>query len=302
MITKYPFIFLFLLGYILFTSFKISAQEVSSPQISIGSIYYFIGTCSVKQCNNEGKADNAVYGNADISVPIGSIFKIVHVSTNKNSYAIQFLNWKPSATEQGEIDKGKLSKASPAILTSLDASHLSNDEKVYRFNYFTTAVGLIQQRYFLISSSNLSTYAVQKPAYFSPVGGAATLPFKYRPQSSGTFDKSLSIAGLAGLKHTWRNPNWSASYLVGIGLSSIAMDSTNNSSKNSSADISAISLSVGAVVQYKTLQLGIFIGEDHISNNKYYGWKYQGNLWAGIGIGFSIFSETQPATKNKNSQ
>lgn len=294
-------------------SFEVHAQNLGSSSRTnslkniIGTRYQFKGKTTLKQSDLSGNTIG--FGDVDIEAPDGASFVVKAVDQN-NNYIIEFDCWSIPGGAENFVKKNPnpispiIQKQSDAtkILEAEDPSGLTNSQKIYRFNYYYEA-GTVIKRHFLIPSAILHAYAQVVVSPWSPVGGAATLPFKWRPQHGGGFDKDLSISGLAGAKHAglFGNDNLSYSILLGIGISSITTDSS-NSKKPPSSDLSAITLSAGILAQYKTLQFGIFAGVDHLSNNKEIGWKYQGNPWFGVGIGFSIFSESQQGTTAKSDQ
>lgn len=126
---------------------------------------------------------------------------------------------------------------------------------------------------------------------------------KYRLQNGGDFGGSFNVG--AAIAYTFRHDSlspWSVSAVGGFGLSSITLDktavNTDTAGVSSVNGISALTFSFGGMLQYNKIQFGVFLGWDKISklNNTTYGWKYQGNTWLSIGLGYSIFSPTSSSS------
>lgn len=123
------------------------------------------------------------------------------------------------------------------------------------------------------------------------------LPFKLRPQY-GVFSKDLTLSGMGGLKHNIRrNQDASISAVIGVGISSITVDSISTRGEfRSTAEQAAITISTGLVTKWRHLQFGAFIGWDHLSQAERLGWKHQGAPWVGLGIGLAVFTEEKEPT------
>jgi hypothetical protein len=183
-----------------------------------------------------------------------------------------------------------------------DFNALSSQKKISR-----TFDG--NQKFFLVKLSVFKAHAVSVPNKIMTGGslgfGIINYPFKFRPQKhmqdfSGSFNVGAAVA------YTLRHDSlskWSHSFVGGFGISSITLDkasvSTNAGALDSSNGLTALTLSVGYMLEYSKIQIGVFMGVDRISNlnNSTYGWKFQGNPWFSIGLGYSIFS-----TNNSTSQ
>jgi hypothetical protein len=165
------------------------------------------------------------------------------------------------------------------------------------------------QKYFLVKLSVFRAHAISVPNKIMTRGslgfGILNYPFKFRPQKhmqdfSGSFNVGAAVA------YTLRHDSlskWSQSIVGGFGISSITLDkasvSNNAGSLDSTNGLTALTLSIGYMLDYNKIQIGVFMGVDRISNlnNSNFGWKFQGNPWFSIGLGYSIFS-----TNNSSSQ
>jgi hypothetical protein len=81
--------------------------------------------------------------------------------------------------------------------------------------------------------------------------------------------------------------------LLGIGVSSLTVDSTSSKGKTQQpVDLLAFSTSLGIVVEFGNAQVGAFLGFDFISNKNQneYNWIYRNKPWISFGLGYSIFS------------
>ncbi len=163
---------------------------------------------------------------------------------------------------------------------------------------FTAVAAPNNLRYFIIPKTDLVFYAIKIVNKCSATYGAAVLPFKYRPQFGGDFSKDVALSNLGGIRFSTRTGRLSGSFVIGIGISSVTLDSLNtNGGVLDASEKAAISFPVGLVVQFERLQIGLFTGWDRISRSDVHGWTYQAKPWFALGIGFSIFSDESAPTK-----
>jgi hypothetical protein len=121
--------------------------------------------------------------------------------------------------------------------------------------------------------------------------GVYTIPFRLRGDDDNfDFESALSLQtniafgfGTKESEESWFDAS------VGIGLSSINLDN-NNSKVIESRTASALTLSTGFVFKpAKNANIGIFFGGDFLGqSDKEIDWKYDKNLWIGIGINISF--------------
>jgi hypothetical protein len=129
--------------------------------------------------------------------------------------------------------------------------------------------------------------------------GILTLPFKFRPQDSKSFDTDFNLNSILNIK-LWNSNNYAQ---LGAGIGGVDLNSTNSKGIDADENIKASCLSffIGLMKQYKKVQAGIYIGVDHINNQKHYQWDNNGNLWVSVGIGYQLFDVTL-GQNNKNKQ
>jgi hypothetical protein len=56
----------------------------------------------------------------------------------------------------------------------------------------------------------------------------------------------------------------------------------------------------GGMFEVNRLQVGLFIGQDRISQPKEANWAFQGKSWFGLGLGYAIFGS--PSDKPASTQ
>jgi len=229
-----------------------------------------------------------------------AIFTIVN--TSGENYVIRFWNWGGSKDIEN-AQQAKSSSASKKAMIGTNINTATDAEKIISYNIYLDENGNWNQRYFLIPISALPIRTEEYVSGWSPSFGVATLPFKARG-SFEDFTKDVSVSGLGGFKHRGAFgflPNTDFTTLIGVGLASVTLDSANtNGTIKKSSDYAAVSFSIGEVVQWKNLQIGVFIGLDNLKENDINGWKYQGKMWWALGIGVSIFSENSSGKEGKN--
>lgn len=148
--------------------------------------------------------------------------------------------------------------------------------------------------YFRITQDQLNMFCKPILSCLGPLIGAATLPFKLRPQD-GEFSKDVSLSAMGGLDIKFSGTSdVSLGVLGGIGFTSATVDSAStNDQVKVDHEASGLTLSTGLLIRWKSLQIGGFVGWDHLSKTDRAIWIYNGEPWIGIGIGVTIFkSET----------
>ena len=163
-----------------------------------------------------------------------------------------------------------------------------------------------------ISPSNFPTEDFSTYTYFSIT--KAQLDFKARPITRSNLDlvvgnvitpvklrfqpfdftKDITLGSTFGVKYAFsKKQNAAIDGLVGIGVSSLTIDSTSSRGKTTQpVDLLAFSTSLGLVVEFGNAQVGAFLGFDFISNKNQneYNWIYRNKPWISFGLGYSIFS------------
>jgi hypothetical protein len=124
----------------------------------------------------------------------------------------------------------------------------------------------------------------------TPIGGAFTFPFKYRPQS-GLFEPSLSLSGAVGVHLALDNDTTaSISFLGSFGTSSITLNNK-NSTDTGTTTRAAATIAFTILGQWDNVQLAISVGLDNNLDNSTDKWIYQSKPWFSLGIGVNIFSK-----------
>ncbi|WP_025742593.1 hypothetical protein [Aquimarina pacifica] len=131
--------------------------------------------------------------------------------------------------------------------------------------------------------------------------GILTLPFKARPQSPNDlrFDTEFNLNTTLNFR-VWNFGNARFNLQGGAGLGSIGLDPSNADGieETGSLDAGILSFLGGAMIQYKNVQFGAYFGVDYINNNITYKWNHNGDVWFGVGIGYSIFNISIPNKSN----
>lgn len=283
---------LFTLRKISLTLALLSITVCSSFAQQTNRFHKLIGEAILQECDINGSEK----GFDPIVVPSGSKFTIVGVKTvgEQEYYIIRFWAW--DTTGINNINS-KNAFQIDTVLSKKDITIRENYSKAAKYNYdFSRPVENL--RFFRIQKSTLEFYATEIVSRWSPSIGSIALPFKYRYQS-GEFKKDLSIASMGGIKMQINSKRTASfTFLVGVGISSVGLDSLNTKGKVlETQDRSAVSLSAGIVYQWDRLQIGIFTGNDWLTTPNKDNWSYQGKNWLSIGIGVSLFSEDKAAKK-----
>jgi len=138
--------------------------------------------------------------------------------------------------------------------------------------------------------------------------GLLTLPFKARPQDDFTFDTEFNLNST--LNWSFWYPSTSSNDIsvnlqLGAGIGTVGLNTSNVHSGSTltdteAQDVSTVTFLTGIMLQYKKVQVGIYVGVDHINNQKNYQWESNGNSWFGFGVGYDLFSVAL-AKEGKNS-
>jgi hypothetical protein len=269
---------------------------VVRAQLPSSLFYKLKASFPLKECDSNGNVLNII--DSVKLVPGGSKFTINE--TKGDYYVIRLWHWYvPDSIIQQISEKAKLIKDKLNFLSVLPEQKKKwleqNTYKWLTFNYRINDQGNLDQRYFLIKKDNLANQANELKQTVTPVMGAATLPFKWRHQT-GDFNKDITLSGLGGISlNSNRVQDFHLNVLVGIGISSVTLDSSNTEGKvKESMEGSAITIPFGIVAEWKKAQIGVFTGWDFISNRNSNNWIYHRKNWISIGIGYSIFSPSSP--------
>jgi hypothetical protein len=200
-----------------------------------------------------------------------------------DTFIITFFDWysraelKANMTAEGSMSKGEDPKAE------------ERKELAAAYNYDMSKPTGMQERFFIISKYQLEKAATALTSRFSPVFGAMVLPFKYRPQT-GLVTKDLGLGAVGGLSIRSQRKT-SLSVMFGVNVSSITVDSASTEGRVSEpAERSALSLPVGMLFQWESLQVALLTGWDLMFDGNTDQWCYQGKQWFTVGVGVALFS------------
>lgn len=130
--------------------------------------------------------------------------------------------------------------------------------------------------------------------------GLLTLPFKARPQDDFTFDTEFNLSSTLNYNLLKRSSP-SLNIQIGAGIGSVNLNSVNSDgvTTGKEQDVATLTFFGGLMVEYKSVQAGLYLGVDQINNQSTYRWKNNGNIWFGFGIGFNVF-KVSVAEKTSN--
>lgn len=251
------------------------------------SLFYITKTkLSLKECNYYGVVVNNIDSLKEI--PQGSKFTIVN--KKDDYYIIDFWNWK-------------LTDSPESSFINIDTVTNKNTN-IYKYNNLNIKKenGEIKSRYFLLTKFQFEALVKELKAKLEPTVGALVLPVKFRFTPTD-FSKDITFSGTGGIKwNPFPNKDISFSFIVGLGVSAVTLDSTStNGFVTNSEDRAAITALGGVVLQWQFLQLGVFTGGDWLARKNIDNWADQGKPWFGFGIGVSLYSkDTKSTVEGKN--
>jgi len=185
------------------------------------------------------------------------------------------------------------------------------DYKINIPNYFIynkdTAKSIveIEQKFFKVSQSDIQEVAQNRNRIATSLSvGVINFPMKLRIQRGGDWESSFNFGAGAGLTFRHRAyRTFKHSIITGYSNSTVGLDSATVSSNYDKLkdfkDFQAFSFSLGYLVQYESIQAGIFFGFDHLrkSAQQMFSWKFQSRPWVSIGIGVAIFTKEKKSEK-----
>jgi len=151
--------------------------------------------------------------------------------------------------------------------------------------------------YFTLDALDFHKVAIVYPKVRSFIFGALLVPIKLRPgkKDERFFDFSKDVSIGTSFGYRWGISKFRPHYtdlLFGVGISSITADETTTLGFISkSTNLAAFSLSLGGLLEFSDIQIGLFTGLDWLARDAGESWIYQGKLWFSIGIGYQIFAK-----------
>lgn len=276
---------------------------------SIIGLYTWSKSIEMKPLTADWQEDNSIPYKI-LSIPGQKFIVVGSQGENHSVVIIKILDYKKiDEKTDKKTDKNKTYKPLPKFFTYNfigDASKyesISLDKQNSR-NYED------RQRYFKINKSDLK-YARKKIKIAASLSfGVINFPFKYRPQKDkGDFSGNFNLGAAVGCKFgykNWRKTTYSL--LIGYSIGSATLDSISvakNANKlKTTNNFATISLSIGGLIEYNKVQVGIFLGLDRINriNQLEFDWIYQSKPWISIGLGYTIFSQEKPSKNDKDNE
>lgn len=175
-------------------------------------------------------------------------------------------------------------------------------EKYNKFNFTDKAGGTeSEQKYFLMLQKEFDEERViprysSKPSF---TAGTLIVPIKIR-FNEFDFSKDFTLGPTVGMR--FRLNNYSENFgnvLVGLGVTSVTLDSASTEGTIlKTEDRPALTPSLGFLLEFNTVQVGLFTGIDYISDNSATNWNYHGKPWVSLGLGYTILTR-QSKSKSK---
>lgn len=161
-------------------------------------------------------------------------------------------------------------------------------------------------RYFRVARDQLSAASIpyhNRSLWPSVSAGAVLIPVKMRA-APFDFSKDLTLGPSIALR--WRTTTRVDQFvsLVGsFGLTSVQLDSAStDGAVRQPLDVSAVTPALGMVYEVDNFQFGAFIGWDMISDYERLKWRYQGDRWFSVGMGYSILSRSNTSQASSGQQ
>lgn len=149
-------------------------------------------------------------------------------------------------------------------------------------------------KYFKITKAQLDYKSIPaNTQQFAFTLGSVLTPLKLR-FTPFDFSKDFTIGSTFGIKYTKSDlASVSFSGLVGLGVSSVSLDSFSTRGKTKSRqETLAFTPSLGVMLEFGNAQIGLFTGIDMLSstNPLFENYIYLNKPWISLGFGYSIFT------------
>jgi hypothetical protein len=262
------------------------ALSVGFKQHLQSQTHFLKFACPAYTCNIRGESKSASYAIA----PIWSLFDSITTLQN-GDVLIQFRYWKAPGGKLDSIEVENRLNLITNFNTTLSATTQKNKIAEYKLKLKSQSRGGLLD-YCLIGKEDFAARASQKAlkqSKFTFKAGTLAIPFKIRLQPFD-FSKDVTLAGTAAASYEFTK-KFTSSFVGGIGISSIGIDSTNTRGKTKkTTNLSAFTISGGVLFAWTNLNVTINVGSDFLGNaDKNVGWIYDKKIWVGVGIGYNLF-------------
>lgn len=240
-----------------------SSLHGQTKQPDAGTTYAFKVAVPVWECGIDGKT---VPSGTKAIAPAGAKFRYIESPADTSPVVIQFLVWKDTAQREFRLFNTSDKTGTGVKTFCVTKAHFDKlSERVYAKWW---------------ESRQLAA-------------GTLLLPVKMRGRDHRPFDfsKDVTLGTAAGFKLRINETREEyANILVGVGLTSVALDSVNTlGAVHESTDRAALTWTTGLMIEIDRFQFGAFVGQDRLSQPNQKDWVYQGKLWLALGLGYSLF-------------
>lgn len=210
---------------------------------------------------------------------------------------------RASGNYKQDLDKD-ISRISRRIMKSREEIRkLKSDSKYLDYFRYYTDITFTKEKYFLVERTDFEARTRNyryKSKPFRPgfTAGTVLIPVKIR-FNKFEFSKDVTLGPFIGMKwliSSYRPNYFSLGLTAGISSVRLSERNTNSSLVEDVIDVAAFSYSLGGILEFNNVQVGVFVGKDAINNNRDqnnqigYNWSYQEKWWISIGLGYSIIS------------
>ena len=261
----------------------VTTTSQNNNTIDFGTYVWTVNVPMIK-CDFNGKTI-VVATNDTIAQSLEGQNFIIYNSTLNGDYIIKIIAYNDEANFYKYCFKG----ADSDFKTNFKDGKDNGDYGIY-------------QLYFRVSSQLILKYAVKSNhVNVGLAAGVLSFLYKYRGQSpnkdfSGAYNMNAAVGLTLGHK---ADANFTYTILGSFGIGTLNLDSSvvnkNKDKVQATNNYNVLSFAFGGMISYQKVQIGVFMGVDRLSNlnQQYFDWKFQGNPWFSIGLGYSIFTPTK---------
>lgn len=219
-------------------------------------------------------------------------FEIVKIDSIENKY---WLTVSPNFKER-KCNRFLFFKRKCRDYSSWKANAIEKKDKSAFYNNKIFSVSEVE---FLAKAEIAEKYQPDDRVSF----GLITLPFKFRMFDDKSFETNFNLNTTLNIRLTqlW-NAGFYAQFGAGIGNTNLYNGNAPGVDPGEEINAAALTILSGVMLQYKKVQAGLYIGWDHINNQKNYQWQYNGKPWLGFGVGYQLFKIDLGGDKKQNKQ